>query len=814
MSRKIFRATLWISALLLQGISGPARAMETGISIEGRLAGPEARPVQGATVELAPLGGSLRPPEVSSETVAVGAAGTFRLMAPEPGLWRIVARAPGFVPATLDLAPLTEASQLPVLRMVPARRLAVRVLDLEGRPIGRVVLHPRIELARGGKSWIPAPPSAVTGADGSAVLELPSQGRFRVNVTAPGFAPEEVGIESPSASPLAVRLRRARGVFGRVVGPGGEPVRGARVRLVVWPAAPAGTLPEARPPVDLVTDAAGSFRARRLPVGTIGLEVLADGLLPASAGPFEIRPGSGPADLGSLVLEAAAQLEGRVTDPQGAPIAGAEVRLTQRSGGPQAATGADGEFRLEGLRAGETVGLRVSRRGYAPAEIPEVTVPEPVAAVLVPAVRLAGRAVDELGEGVAGATLFLTLDGMENGAGPTAATGVSDDAGRFTLEDVKPGAFRLTAFATGHTPGVLAEIDTTSGAELTDLEVVLGHGAVIEGTVTTPSGDTAAGARVALVDNGVPGLLAGLGLPQAVADAEGRYRLEGLAEGKRSVRAELPGLLPATGEVEVSSGPHRLDLRLRGGAGVSGLAVTTAGEPVAGAVVRLLPLGEAGPEPLSAASDADGSFRFPRVADGRYRLQAERQGYAGPPREIEVRGLPVEGLTVRLDRGGTLTGRIAGLASGELARVEVRASSPSGGQDQVESAGPDGRYRFDELGAGPWTVVARVKETSRAARGVVSLAPGQETAFLDFTFGSGLTLTGRVGRDGHPVGQAWVTLRSGDGTGTGLTSEDGVFRIEGLAPGRYTLHVVHPPSGLQHSESLDLDRDLDVSLEL
>ena len=65
-----------------------------------------------------------------------------------------------------------------------------------------------------------------------------------------------------------------------------------------------------------------------------------------------------------------------------------------------------------------------------------------------------------------------------------------------------------------------------------------------------------------------------------------------------------------------------------------------------------------------------------------------------------------------------------------------------------------------------------------------------------------------------PVERAWVTVQNGPTSGSALTNEDGRFRIEGLTPGLYAVIVVHPLSGLQSSRQLDLDRSLEISLDL
>src|SRR5262249_51801475 len=152
---------------------------------------------------------------------------------------------------------------------------------------------------------------------------------------------------------------------------------------------------------------------------------------------------------------------------------------------------------------------------------------------------------------------------------------------------------------------------------------------------------------VALLDNGPEGPFATLGLPQATADGDGNYRLEGVAPGERKIRALLPGFLPDTRQVKVRARSNRVDLRVGSGAAVSGRAVTTAGDPVPRVQIFLLPLGDQS-SPGSVQTGEDGTFSWRAVAAGTYRLEAEFPGLTAPLSTLKVEESPLAGLLVRL----------------------------------------------------------------------------------------------------------------------------------------------------------------------
>jgi hypothetical protein len=250
---------------------------------------------------------------------------------------------------------------------------------------------------------------------------------------------------------------------------------------------------------------------------------------------------------------------------------------------------------------------------------------------------------------------------------------------------------------------------------------------------------------------------------------------------------------------------------------VAGRVVDTAGRPVGDARVSL-----SAPN-LSREADSlgDGSFRLPGLPDGAYHLTADKEGYSrvGEAPEVQVAGGSVAGLELRLERGGSITGRILGLNlldnlpdNEALAGIEIWAGGPAGGRAGL--ADPTGAYRVDNVPPGDWSVEARLPN-GRQARGVVTLAPGQEQAVLDLELGAGLVITGSLSRGGAPVAGAGVTL-SGEGAlpgGTAVTDAQGRFRIESLAPGKYEI-LIPLAEGNSHRQSLELTADQELKIEL
>jgi protocatechuate 3,4-dioxygenase beta subunit len=444
------------------------------------------------------------------------------------------------------------------------------------------------------------------------------------------------------------------------------------------------------------------------------------GSAPAGAAQAPSRPAGAARARERPIRLTQATAERETKDPQGAfegrvlswatgeGIAGAELTFEHAGATSSVKTGAEGAFRFEPREAGVyrlALATAASYLPYAPEwghspislsarsgeRIRDITV------YLFPAVTYVGVVRDPGGAPVAGASVQL-LDPGSGGAAPAQAAErlVTDAAGEVRL--VAADDALLEARHPSFSPA-RARVDFRAQASG---RVVLRLGAkgdappaeeTIEGRVVDARGDGVSGAlvRAAYADD-PPHLEQLRPSPAAIAEADGRFVIEGLDPGRYDVRALAPpdvGLAPA--EVEgVSSGARGLVLTLASAGGkVRGTVRDGAtGEPVAAftvlVTVRVGPLQRR----LYASAgvfDASGRYEVAGLVPGAYAVTVAAHGLA-PAADVEFRiaDPPGEAETVdfALTRGGRVTGTVLDEATGapiEGARVSVEGHLGSDG---------------------------------------------------------------------------------------------------------------------------------------
>ncbi len=826
----------------------PAGDVKPGIEIDGWVVAgpvPAAAPPFPATSRLvrgtvsdakgAPVPGALVWSEGSPSTpcAKAGAEGGFRIRLPAGGKARLRATAADHLPSEPREPPSPGKDDAPlVLRIEPAGSIAGQVVDAADHPLARVqitALPAQVdELSTFSTAW--------SRADGRFRFSRLSPGTlYEVTAAQEGFAPAstKAGALPPGRPPAPVRIVLERGAtaFGRVLDREGKPVQGAE--LTLDPANEGmldGHIINFQGSVSQATsNAKGSFVFQHLNPGRFRLRVTRKGFAPFVLPEIEVQR-SARVDLGVLTLDPGLVIEGRVTDPRGAPVPGLDVQLSPSvlvlgSEDPNfmrtERTDSEGRFRFDDLRRGERFDLNLAPPGYLPVAVRsvEVPAPEPLTIELKHGQSLAGRVTGPSGEPVGNAGLslwetrvFRTSLGDSTSVG-SRPLGVTDRDGSFRVEGVAAGTADLEVRAPGYRAKRLQDLRVPEDGGVEGLEISLEKGDVLEIRTLDAQGEPVAGAEVQ-VTAADPRPEARPVFSRCRTDAGGRCRMEDLEPGTLSVVAYSEKRAKAEATLEMRPGVNTHDLVFLAGVEVAGRVTDEAGAPVQGASLALQPPG-LGPG-LAAISSTDGTFRFASVADGRYRLSGSAPGFAegSAPGEVQVAGQPIQGLELRLSGGTTLTGRVLGLDSEEMGNVLTFAAHTDHSLSQPPTGRVDGqgRYRIEDLGAGTWMVGAYVR--GRSIQVPLEIAPGVREISLDLQFPDGFVLSGRVLVDRAPLEGAQVVAASEGANFQALTGPDGGFRISSVPSGHYFLSVFNATRDLIASRTVEVSGDQEVDVEI
>ncbi|MFO7562112.1 MAG: carboxypeptidase regulatory-like domain-containing protein [Enhygromyxa sp.] len=270
---------------------------------------------------------------------------------------------------------------------------------------------------------------------------------------------------------------------------------------------------------------------------------------------------------------------------------------------------------------------------------------------------------DQRGAAISGARVCAWLIGDERRVVEALAARcrLTDADGRYRLEPLEPGRYRVSASAAGKLPAVWKGPDEAGGEILhlganearTKVDIALAQGGLeLSGVVLDVSGGPIEGALVVGIK---AGLFAREPTATATSDEQGRFSMW-VAGGEHSLRAVAEGYAPG---IHQAQAPNRnIELWLtpesvlvgrvvdaRSGAGIAGVSVTANAGPYA--------------RPI-ATSSADGSFQLGGLAPGIYQPEAIGSGVYGraaSPVHVGL-GQISEPIELRVHAAHRLRGRI------------------------------------------------------------------------------------------------------------------------------------------------------------
>ena len=505
---------------------------------------------------------------------------------------------------------------------------------------------------------------------------------------------------------------------------------------------------------DVYSDRAGRFKLDGVPEGDATLNASAEGYIAPRSRRVQVREGEESKGV-LFYLKKGAQISGTVKKKTGQPIANASVlaswgRMIAMMGKSyfniKVQTGEDGRYTLKNLPPNEVVSVRATHEDYAPA-----------------------------------------------------------DAGFFNL---KPGEHRE------------------------NVDIIMTEGGAIAGRVMDENGKGLAKAEVK-GDQGIGKFFASQ-LANAImmhesgnftsVEEDGRYALKHLAPGEYAVLAKAKDYIydirqgVVVKEGETATG---VDFRLKRSVSLAGFVRDDTGKRIAGAHVSAFMMNFQKPSLGSDTTAQDGGFRIEGLSPGGYMITVQKSPYP-TMMQLNVQA-PDENLELVLESGGSIRGVVQDKMSKKPVQAyKIIAEYSTGGflrgggmsmmnqnpqynrSDDVNS--PDGAFFISNLKSGKYNLKVNAQGYSAGEKSGIRVESNQTVEGILIELGKGVTLEGRVVTilDKTPVAGAAVRVDSGGtnffgmdmemfDTGpvdaSGLTNEEGKFRLENLSAGLTTLEV-------------------------
>jgi subtilisin family serine protease/protocatechuate 3,4-dioxygenase beta subunit len=523
----------------------------------------------------------------------------------------------------------------------------------------------------------------------------------------------------------------------------------------------------------VTTDASGKYTVANVPPGTYGVVASKAGYQNSS---LTVNVFSGGTTVASFSLSQSilpGSITGSVTDAKdGSPIVGAVVNDGTRT----ATTDATGKYTVANVPPG-TYQVVASREGYQNSSL--------TVSVLSGATALANLSLSQI---ILPGSITGSVTNAKDGSPIVGAavsdgtrTATADATGKYTIADVPPGSYQVTASKEGYQTSFLtvSVLQATTTVASFSLSQIILPGSITGSITNAKDGSPIVGATVS-DGNGT-----------ALTDALGSYTIGNVTPGTYQVTASKLGYQSSYLTVSVVSGTTALanfslsQIILPGS--ITG-SITNAkdGSPIVGAVVN--------DGTSTTSTDATGKYTIANVPPGTYVVVASKAGYQSSSLTVNVFS---EGTTVanfslnEIIVPGSISGTVTSAKDG-LPLVGATVTDGT----RTTSTDATGKYTIANVPPGTYQVVAS-KEGYETSSLTVNVLQGT-TAVANFSLSQIIvpgSITGAVtnAKDGSPI----VGVAVNDGTRTALTDATGSYTIDNVTPGGY--QVVASKEGYQSS---------------
>jgi EmrB/QacA subfamily drug resistance transporter len=240
--------------------------------------------------------------------------------------------------------------------------------------------------------------------------------------------------------------------------------------------------------------------------------------------------------------------------------------------------------------------------------------------------------------------------------------------------------------------------DTGAGTPLPGARRGPFGGVAVCGTVQHSDGTTVGRAALTLID------VSGRQVGRGATSEDGRYALSTPGPGSYVLIAAAGGHQPQAVSVTVGDHPVDLDVVLGGAGRLAGTVHTADGTPVRDAVVTLTDV--RGDVVATARSGREGVYLLTELVAGEYTLAASALAFRPAAMPVSVQAARETRQDVELAGGAVLRGVVRAPGGRLVEDARVTLLDAAGNVVDSVTTGPDGHFRFVDLAAGEYTVIA------------------------------------------------------------------------------------------------------------
>ncbi|WP_459501728.1 carboxypeptidase regulatory-like domain-containing protein [Bacillus sp. C1] len=727
-------------------------------------------PLAGALVEIFPSGSTLA---VARRTT--DGTGKFNISSLEPGNYTVVASNLNYESNTVGAIVVSgDTTNVEILLFPNPALVSGTVTEVNGNPINNA------GLSFFNQSGILIG-STVTDVNGNYVMGGLPANSYTVVASAPQFAHVSKGlIVAPGQNITNFNFELTRDV-GKIIGTitgDGIPLVGATVSL----------LEDNVFIVAVVTRSDGTYMIENVAPGVYTASASASGFSVNQVG--AVLEANTTVEANIELSSLTGTIAGIITDTSGVPIANALViiQISDIHGQVLRIVQADhiGAFVITGLAPGSYV-MTASAPQYQTSTVGVNVKGNETANVTIQLPKTAGiltGTVVEFGTNkpiVGSSVKVININGFIIG------TAVTDESGRFQIENLPVGTVNVIASAAGYASISRAAIILLNETVDVTLPLQLNPGRIV-GTITNIQYIPVSGAVITIIDstNAV--------ITTVVTQNDGSYLVESLASGTYTIIVNATGYRQgiSSGFV-VADHTTEVSLQLIENAGtIVGIVEDDETHlPIKGADIQIRFLNPSGPIVLTTVTDMDGGFIAANLIPGVYAVTAFAEGYGNDTVSIQVIVNETANAILSLPRlVGAVRGKVTDTIGMPLVDTLIKIISEGGIVLREVQSDIAGNYLIDNIMPGNYTLVFINANYQNVVIPVTILA--NETKIIDVALQPNpASIIGTVvdANSGIPIIGAVIQVLNENGhfITNAISNVEGKYIINGLTGGPYTV---------------------------